>query len=221
MDCPHCSKKIEGAVSQEVLRERLAAKDTESTALKTALTEAREKAKAAERLPEVERELNAIKAERQREEAFSAAGLPADPKVRAGFAAMYDSAMAGVAEAERKPFGDWLVAEEARTHPLLATHYPATGAQGAGAGAGAAGAGTQAGTGAQGAGAGAGAAGAGAQRTHASIDAGTGGAPAGTLTIKTPDDLAKFFNSAEYRALPPEKQRETMTDLRAKLARGA
>lgn len=81
--CPHCTKDIEGATTEKILKERL---ENQGSRYKEQLDEAKRQLlektalneqlkKDAERLPAIESELNGIKSERERASAYAEVGL--------------------------------------------------------------------------------------------------------------------------------------------------
>lgn len=115
-ECPHCTKAIEGAMSQATHVERLSAKDSEIATLKgerdTATQRAMSAASQMERLEAV-----ALSA------AFSAAGVPDDPTIRHGFKLFHQAAMEGKPDGERTTLAEWVTTDAARQHPMLTSHY--------------------------------------------------------------------------------------------------
>jgi hypothetical protein len=83
VSCPHCSKELEGFTTEAVLKQRLEGQGEKykmreeelKQQLSTANTAAAKYKADAERLPEVERERDAMKAERELADAYAAAGI--------------------------------------------------------------------------------------------------------------------------------------------------
>lgn len=233
-NCPHCTKEIPGAMTQESHEQRLNAKTEENKELKARLTEAQA---ASAGINEIKAERDRLAAEvkkrdrqAERAAAFDEAGIPNTPAIRKGFELVYDSEMSGVAEPT--PIKDWLGKEETKGHPLLSVHYvkPQQGQQ-AGATTTATATGqTEAGQGAAGQqqsqGASSGQAGATTTTTATTarpqggltnVDRGAAPPPTGQTGPKTPAEVAAYFRSEAYRALPLDKQREEKARLAGQL----
>lgn len=235
-NCPHCTKEIPGAMTQESHEQRLNAKTEENKELKARLTEAQA---ASAGINEIKAERDRLAAEvkkrdrqAERAAAFDEAGIPNTPAIRKGFELVYDSEMSGVAEPT--PIKDWLGKEETKGHPLLSVHYvkPQQGQQAGAtttatgqttAGQTAAGQGT-AGQQSQGGAAASGQAGATTTATTArpqggltNVDRGAAPPPTGQTGPKTPAEVAAYFRSEAYRALPLDKQREEKARLAGQL----
>lgn len=145
LNCPHCSKELEGYTTQAVLKQRLEGqgekykiREEELTKQLEAQTAAAAKYKAdAERLPAIEQELGTIKAERELAEAYNLAGIdPGDKPDRLSRYArnLYDEHKAEQGD-KALTFADFLKAE-AESDPVLSARRkadpaPAAPAQGA------------------------------------------------------------------------------------------
>lgn len=207
--CPHCSEDIADAMSVSSHRDRLKAKDDENKSLKAELSEAQKGSKSVAAITkerdDLKAELSKRDAEKERNEAFGEAGIP--DKVRAGFEAIYASHIAGLEDGEEAPaFAAWLASDDAKTHPLLAGHYTATGDQEDQPDAKAKTA---------------------AKKKEAPAQTKTGlantdkaaGAPATKgNTIDTPAKLREYLQSPEYRALKKEDQKAELASLQAQVA---
>lgn len=211
VNCPHCSKAVENAVSAETHKEALKAKSDEIKLLNESVKEA--KAKLADLdtitadLAKYRKEVQKREAEAERATAFKAAGIPDSEPVRQGFAALYASSIAGAEEGKAPTFADWLDSEDAKSHPLLSGHYGNAESK--------ASASREAVTT--------------TQTTNKAAPAKGGlvnvskGVISGTSerSIKSPEELRSFFNSPEYRAMKPEQQKQIAAELQASFSNGA
>lgn len=201
--CPHCSKDVPNVVTQEDHVQRLKAKDELAKSLREELATASTAAKDA---PAVALERDQLRSKvAQLEEgavrgaAFDKAKINADPKVRDRFQRVYDSDMAGVAEADRKPFATWLEAAETKADPFLAPHYAAPSTTAA--------PGTATAPKAP------------VLVASAKTEAGAGDPPP-TTEIKTAAELTAFFESDAYRNLDKKEQQRVSGDLRRQMLHG-
>ncbi len=128
--CPSCSADVPGVVTQATLEERLSAKSSEISMLRTELAT---KADKADRFDAVEAQRAQLASEilQLREGAARRATLAeigvTDDATIDGFASLYSSHVAGLGEEERPTFSDWVSGEEgAKTNPLLARFYQST-----------------------------------------------------------------------------------------------
>lgn len=203
--CPNCDaehSKVPGYVAQEVLTDRLKAKSEENARLSARVAELEPAATAAEELrrerDEARKEAAAVKEAGANAEAFRAIGVES-AELQAAFKVVYDSAMAGVDEAERVPMSEWVKGDEARGHVLLRNHYtasaPTTPAE------------------------------APAQRaapTRRAVDteAGASDGPPSNARPPTPAELMAVMNDARYKALPFNQRRALRDSWQAGLADG-
>jgi hypothetical protein len=208
--CPKCSENIEEAVAKSALD----AKANENTQLKGELKTAQDKAKladdAARERDEARAEITKRDQAAERSSAFTELGIP--ETVRGGFEVIYGSEMAGVEQPV--PFKDWLTKEETKAHPLLGAHYKAQTSTGTGGTGSTTGTGQGARTGGTGQG---GTTGTGTQRASGGlvhVDKGAGD-PGSASTPKTAAEVQKYLRSPEYRALPLDKQKEQLANLKA------
>lgn len=119
MKCPHCSVAIEGVVTQDTLRERLAAKDQQISTLREEAAEVASLRTAAEEGRKASAELGALRAERVRAEAFAKYRVKNDPKVRERLGKYYDAETTGT---EAPPdFDTWLGSDDTRA--VFGAHY--------------------------------------------------------------------------------------------------
>lgn len=134
INCPHCSKELEGFTTEAVLKQRL---EGQGEKYKTREEELRKQLEAqsaaaakykadAERLPAIEQELGTIKAERELAEAYNLAGIdPGDKPERLSRYArnLYDEHKAEAGE-KAMTFAEFLKAESA-TDPVLSARRKA------------------------------------------------------------------------------------------------
>jgi hypothetical protein len=211
VNCPHCSKAVENAVSAETHKEALKAKSDEVKELKTALGDS--KAKLADLdtitadLAKYRKEVQKRDAEAERATAFKTAGIPDSEPVRQGFAALYASSIAGAEEGKAPTFADWLDSEDAKSHPLLSGHYGNAESKASASRE---------------------VAGVAATTTKATAAKGglvnvSKGVISGTSErgIKSPAELREFFNSPQYRAMKPAEQKQIAAELQASFSDGA
>ena len=134
LNCPHCSKELEGFTTEAVLKQRLEGqgekyktREEELRKQLDAQTAAAAKYKAdAERLPAIEQELGTIKAERELAEAYNAAGIdPGDKPDRLSHYAriLYEEHKADHGD-KALPFAEFLKSEAA-TDPVLSARRKA------------------------------------------------------------------------------------------------
>jgi hypothetical protein len=215
--CPHCSAEITsltGFVPQEKMQERLNAKTAENNALKAQIEKNAAAVNGYEatvaELTKLKAEVEGARAREGRVAALRASGL--DEGLLDHVALLFDSA---AASEEGLDFATWLAEDgAARSHPLLAPHFRAP-ADAAGATGAAAGAGQGKTAGAFGSAAAAGQQAAAAQRTGAA-----GATPAGPTKGRTPEQLAAYFASPAYKALPSAEKTAMIAKLKAETEGG-
>src|SRR5574343_1281940 len=124
LNCPHFTKEITGAVSQDTMTERINAKEAVIKELRgevAALAPLREVVKDRDA---ARKELAALRAAGERDAAFAGVGVT-DPKVRERLGRLYDAETQG---AEAPPaFGDWLASEDTRA--VFGHHFAAKGGE--------------------------------------------------------------------------------------------
>lgn len=196
-NCPKCNEAID-AVSKQTFDERVRSNAEALKAAKDAAVESQNKAKAAEekagKFDAVHAELVGLKTASARNEAFQKAGIAADEKVRARFAAIFDAEQSGKPEGEALEFGAWLEAEDTRADPFLAPHFKPAGQTGANQQQ--------------------------SQQPAAKpkvttrTETGAGDPPAGAAIVpKTPAELQAHLNSPAYKGLPKEQRRAELARL--------
>lgn len=198
-NCPHCSTEIAGAMTQEAHLERLKAKDTENKALREQLTQANTKVKDFDTVTKerdtYKSEITGLKTAGERRAAFDAAGIP--EAARQGFELVYNSQVSGLEEDKRPSLSDWLNDAETKAHPFLAPHFAAPGNQPV--------ANQQA-------------------RTVApppKIDNGVVRSTETKAGPKTGAELAAYFASPEFQAMPREQQKQVTAELKGRAPRAA
>lgn len=118
--CPHCSENVEDAYSkdetQRMIRERVSSKDEEIKTVKAERDEATRKVLTADqRIERAERV--AVNA------AFQSAGVADDATIRRGFELFYNEATGGKEDGDKPTYAEWIVSEDAKKHPMLSTHF--------------------------------------------------------------------------------------------------
>ena len=194
--CAKCGESMDGVVTQDTLRERLAAKDEQITALRE---EAKEVAPLRAKLAEGEaarKELAELRAERVRGDAFKKHAISDDPKVRDRLWRYYTAETAGQEDAPE--FDAWLDSPDTRA--LFAAHYRPPKGTAAGATGGAADAPGRPGAGTFATKV--------APKNNAASSAGElpEGAVAKGTGFPTSSELAKEFASPEFQRLPPKER---------------
>lgn len=205
--CAHCSQEhdVPGVVSRESLTTQVAAKQAEIDLLTKQITDYGDVAALRRDLEAARSELDQVKTQGQVDAAFRSSGVPEDAAVRAGFRAIYDSQMAGLEADKRTPYHEWLGSEAAQAHPLLRPHYQGQQGHGQGQPPGATGA-----TGATGA-----PPGRMAGQGQPQGDNGAAPPPVQGGGLKTAEDVARYLQSPEYRALPLDQQRARRQELQS------
>lgn len=198
-NCPHCNESIEalsGFVTQAKLEERLKAqgeaKDGEIAALRTKVSE---QATAIEATAGAAAELETLRAQvASRDQRDARLTALAEAKIDAGLLdsieVLYQSATAGQGD-EAKDFAAWL-AEDAASHPLLAPHLSATSTTKPG------GATNETQT----------------VNRLGTTDTATGTPPGPNTGKLKPEDVAAYFESAEFKGMSREDQRAKVVELR-------
>lgn len=126
--CPHCSQGIDGVVKQDVMTERL---KSQREALEGKIAEAVTNVETAyqSKLADVEaardtlnNEFSTYKEYQTRAEALRTSGITADKHET--FFVLYDASQAGKVNGDAVSFGDWLQSD-ALAHPVLGSHFAA------------------------------------------------------------------------------------------------
>lgn len=188
--CPHCSQGIEGIVKQEVMTERL---KSQRDALEGKISEAVTNVESAyqAKLTEVEsardtlnNEFSTYKEFQTRAEALRSSGVTADKHET--FFVLYDASQAGKVNGDAVNFGDWLQSD-ALAHPVLGSHFtsPQAAAVKATASEPAAAASPK-------------------SLPHL---AGAVAAPPDPARKRSPQEIAEYFKSDQYRSMKPEERK--------------
>lgn len=215
VNCPHCKADLgTGYTTEETVKARVAE-------LTTKITELTPLAEKGRQLDGVQAQLGKTSSALERFKHLAGRGITSDSKVR-GLSRGYDDYLA---EGGKEGFGDWLQ-NTASKDEFYAPHFAgSSGTGGIGTSSGETKS-TGTGGGGQGSESSKGTGGAGGGETKAdtkgipSTGNGTGpGASAGAT--KTPQQIREYFRSPEYRALPPDKQKEKRIEMETAAKRPA
>jgi len=197
MNCPHCSKDIEGAIPKERLDQKQTALDAKNAAeveyqktIAALQQQLGEVSGLRDQYTALQKTHTELSQRTERRDAMRGLGL--SESLEDGLRTFYESAQAGKEGDERRAWGEWLSADDgARANPILAPHF---------SGAAAAPAETN-GTPA-------------AAPAANPLPVSTGARPPGTSTAKmSPQQIRAYFQSPGFRALTPDKQKETLAEL--------
>jgi hypothetical protein len=192
--CPHCTKEIAKVLTEDDHIKRLEAKNGEITTLRGQLTDFKSKV---EGIATIEKERDdAVGKVKKMERTVALAGRQVtDPKVVSAFELVYESEMSGKKPEEVVPFDDF-TKWGADTHPLLASALkpPAAGT-------------TTTTTP--------------AKPTPPGAAGGTGGPPPPTTKGMSVQQVSAYLQSPEYLALPSDKKREKLAEMRSQTVAAA
>jgi hypothetical protein len=200
--CPHCSEAhvVDGFTKKDVeaaVTSRIKSKNAEIDLLNKRISdlEAVDVSAITRERDDAVRELATIREASEVDAAFSGVGIAADEALRGAFRTIYESATTGAED--RPSFAAWVQSDDARNHVLLRSHYAPPAGDGRAAAPGVPP----------------------VKPPKAAPPEGNVAAADTRTKAPTPAEVAAYFRSPEYRALPKDDRAAKRAELEAQIAK--